>query len=483
MTRNVPFTERLVPILIFCMATFSSLAGNYDFDKKIGMDGAKMVELTYGIYNDVAKTAYVKRIGQRLTAALKSPPFDFHFQIADSWTPNAFALPGGHVYVTRGILALANSEAELACVMAHEIIHASERHGVKQLGASILPRLLEVPGKIVGNVIDNDLGALINAPIKTSNDLFLARYGWRHEKEADELGVRLAANAGYDPRSLSTILGNLSRAIEMITGEKEKRSYFNDHPITSRRLKYLGKTVNRFNWQSKSDLAPKFLEMLEGLPIKQNPAKGIFQGQLFLHPDLDLFIRFPKDWKTLNTPVMVGAHEPSGKAGIFLGPADSSKTPEQQGQEFHDQVDRKFGSPITRSEPVEINDFPGYIVTLTDRSGFKPSSVHMLWFQMKSHVHRVIGFGLEEYFPLLKEAARSVRHLTQAEKQSIKIDIIDIVMAKEEESLEQLCQRTKNKWKPDITALVNGLPESVRLQNGQKLKILKEVSYSQMVDF
>ena len=111
-----------------------------------------------GLVPDKELTGYVNSIGNRLVAALDENPFEFHFYVADDPIPNAFALPGGYVYLTRGILSLITTEDELACVMGHEIIHVTRRHSVRQMKTSILPNLLELRGNIVGTVVNEDLG-------------------------------------------------------------------------------------------------------------------------------------------------------------------------------------------------------------------------------------------------------------------------------------------------------------------------------------
>ena len=137
--------------LIFSGFSIYSLdAQSTDLDKKIGAESAQMVEESMGIYPDESMTNYVAEVGNRLIAELGEQPFEFSFRIADTDVPNAFALPGGYTFITRGLLALINTEDELAGVMGHEIIHAHRRHSIKQMRKEVLPALLKIPGEIVG---------------------------------------------------------------------------------------------------------------------------------------------------------------------------------------------------------------------------------------------------------------------------------------------------------------------------------------------
>ena len=161
-------------VLTLILTSSGILCQNVDLDKELGAENHKIVEAQMGLVSDEELSGYVSSIGNRLVPELEKNPFDFQFFVADDPIPNAFALPGGYVYVTRGILSLLISEDELACVMGHEIIHVTERHSIKQMRSSVLPNLLELPGNIVGTVVSDDLGRLLNTPIHTSNSLFRA---------------------------------------------------------------------------------------------------------------------------------------------------------------------------------------------------------------------------------------------------------------------------------------------------------------------
>jgi predicted Zn-dependent protease len=201
-------------------------------DKETGAKVAKQVEEQIGIYQAAVTTEYVQAIGERLVASLEDREFDFQFQIADQWEPNAFALPGGYIYFSRGILILANEEGELAGIMGHEISHVTERHSARQQERSIVPGLLSLPGAIVGTVVNEDLGKLINSPINMIGQVSLASYGRKQESDADRLGMRLSAKSGYDPLLLASNLQRLEKDVEMLTKRKREFSFFDSHPMT-----------------------------------------------------------------------------------------------------------------------------------------------------------------------------------------------------------------------------------------------------------
>ena len=294
---------------ILLLSPLFSISQSIDLDKELGAQNAKMVELQMGIYEDPAKTEYIKSVGQRLISRLEDPLFDYQFHIVPDMAPNAFALPGGYVYVTTGLIPILESEDELGCILAHEIIHANNRHSIRQLKTSIFPRLLELPGNLIG-LLNKDLGALFNAPIQTSNALLLASYSRGFETEADIEGIKIASSAGYDPNAMISSLSRMSAAIEGAVGYKEEKSYFNDHPYTPDRTKTIKKNTSKMEWESKDPISEDFLFEFDSVLFGKSPSQGVVRENQFLHPDLNFFIEFPEDWSIENQPSNVGAYHP-----------------------------------------------------------------------------------------------------------------------------------------------------------------------------
>ena len=457
--------------------SYPALAQSIELDKKLGAENAKLIEAQIGLYPDKEMTEYVRSIGNRLVAELKKNPFEFQFHIADDPIPNAFALPGGYVYVTRGILYLITTEDELACVLGHEIIHATNRHSIKQMRNSILPHMLEVPGNIVGTVVSDDLGDLINAPITTSNTLLLSSYSRKHEKESDAEGIELASKAGYNPTAMADILGRLAQAFEVLTDEREKKSYFSSHPYTPDRVNKILKVSAKLDWEEKLKISDNFPIPLDGLLFGRNPAKGIFKGQVFLHPDLNFSFTFPDDWETSNQPTaVIGIHE-DRKAGLFLGLEDPSISPKEYAKKFEQEIKKEHGQKPTLSEPRTVNGNPGYLITIEDNSEKEVMYIHMLWLEMGGHLFKLIGFGPRSFEPDLKKAALSLRPLTSAELNSIEVRKIRIVKPKKNETLAELSKRTNNVVKPIVTSLINGLDENSELSDIQAVKIVVKEKY------
>lgn len=469
--------QYVLMLSLLLLSTNYSKSQNVEFDKKLGAENAKMVETQMGLYEDKALTEYVRRIGNRLVAELDKNPFDFQFHIADDPMPNAFALPGGYIYVTRGILALVISEDELACVMAHEIIHVIRRHSVKQMQKSLGTNLLQLPGAIVGTVVSRDLGALINAPIKTSNSLFLSSYSRRHEKESDTKGVVLAAKAGYNPLAMNDILSRLSKAVEVLTQQKETKSYFDDHPFTPDRVKNIVKVSDGLTWHETNKIAPDFPMPLDGLVFGDNPKKGLFEGQVFHHPDLNFTITFPDGWDTFNQPDAVGAMNDERQAAVYIGLVDPSKTPQQYAQEFEAQITKKHGPMPSRSEVHMVNNHEGYLISMPDNTGKEPMNIHILWLKMDNLLFKLIGLAPQALEPDLQKTAQSIHQLSKEEMKSIEVKKIKIIKAHKDEALPGLVDRSHSLIKEEIVALLNGIELDEKMNADQEIKIISQEAY------
>ena len=469
-------------LFISLTVVIQGISQDYSYDKKIGAENAKQVPMIMGIYNDSVLTAYVTSVGERLVKQVGNVPLDFNFHIVDMQEPNAFALPGGYIYVTRGVLSLVNNESELACIMGHEMIHAIERHSVKQMKKKILPGLLQIPGALVG-IVNPSLGSLINTPLQVGSSLFLSSYSRSQEKEADRLGVDLASKAGYDPAKLAIILESLQKDVETLTGEDEKKSYFSSHPFTPKRVSYLNKEVSKLEWTPKEPIADSREELfgfLKGMCYGDNPEQGIFEENKFLHPDMDFTITFPDKWKTRNIPVAVGAMQPAGGARIVLQLADTIADPDSLGIDFVNKFKKKYKQSPKENKHIDINGNPGYMVMLNDNSSGKSIDMFLYWIKMNDVLYNIQGLGYSKYSDTIQNCVQTFRKLTKEEKDGITSLKLDFAQVKAGETLKTFSKRTNNKWSEKITAIMNGLGKGEELKDGQYLKIAVEVPYTGM---
>lgn len=468
-------------IAILLSAVFAAPVKSQDdfsTDKQLGAEGALQVEQMMGTYPDSALNEYVSQIGNRLAKSLGTIPFEFRFHVVDMPEPNAFALPGGYIYISRGILSLINEEDELAGVMGHEMIHVTKRHSVKQMKKGILPAILRIPGALVG-IFNPDLGRVVNTPVNFGSALFLSSYSRKQESEADELGIELSSEAGYDPAKLSGVLQHLAAEMENQSGEEEKKSYFSTHPYTPKRVEDIDEKAPSLSWQSQPPIYDKdgIYRVLDGMILGPNPAQGVFEEEVFRHPDLNFAMTFPKEWNTMNVPVALLATQPDGNAQIYLGGENPGYKPDSLGELTAEMLVEKYEIKPYQNESLKINGYDAYVVAFKDLSGKQPVDIQMYWVHTGDLLANILCMGYDSYSQTMSVAAKSLRPLTDDEHGNFKAVRLRVAEAREGESLEMFSKRTENSWDVKTTALMNDLEENATMKQGQLLKIAKAEAY------
>lgn len=451
-------------------------------DVEQGAEVAKLVERQIGLYSMPKTDAYLGEVGGRLVAAVNDPRWKFSFQIVDQQEPNAFAIPGGGIYVSRGLLALVNREDELAGVLAHEIAHVTQRHSARQQRKGILPGLLSLPGNLVGNVVGENLGALINAPIDTVGGAWLSRYSRSQESEADRIGIRTAAQAGYDPAALADMLLCLDQDVTSQTGQQRRFSFFDSHPMTESRLKDIRTRAAALTPATIPRLAPdpaSLFPKLDGMWWGENAEEGVFRKNQFLQPTIGFTITFPEGWKHHNTPQYVISVHPSQEAILLLGIAGAASDPEVTGEKFIRQMRTQARVEPVSTRNASLGQFPAFVVTYLDRSGRAAAYLHFAWVAMGGKTYQLIGLAPETHRETLRNAALTLRPLTAVERSAVTGKRLRIVAAHLGERLENLGARSGNVWSVAYTALVNGLNAEAALDDGRLVKIAREERWTE----
>ena len=270
-------------------------------------------------YDDARLNALVQSIGARLAAHSHRTGLDYRFTIVDSSTVNAFALPGGYIYITRGMLAYLNSEAELAAVLGHEIGHVTARHSVRQHSAA-------TTANVLGTVVSVATGIQgIDDLTDMAGTALVRGYGREHELEADRLGAEYMARSGYDPDAMLEVIGILKdqETFEKKRAREEGREpnvyhgLFSTHPKNDARLQEVVRAARAHKTSSSTRInRDDFIRSLEGLPFGDSASQGIVSGNRFYHESLDFTIAFPTGWQIDNRADRVVAM-PAGKDGLM----------------------------------------------------------------------------------------------------------------------------------------------------------------------
>ncbi len=292
---------------------------------QMGQQAAQEVAQTIGFVDNPGLQSYVADIGKRMAAKSERPQLPWEFHVVNDAAVNAFALPGGFIYVTRGLLAHMNSEAELATVLGHEVGHVTARHSVQQISKAQLATL----GLGVGSILSSDIAQFAGLASQGLGVLFL-KYGRDAENQADQLGFRYALGLNYDVREMANVFNTLARASAVEGGGGRLPEWLSTHPNPENRVT---RTQERLD-TLKASLAntvigrEQYLDRIKGITFGEDPRQGFFEGNTFYHPDLQFQLQFPQGWKTQNTPSAVVALSPKEDAMFQLGLA--GKTPPRE---------------------------------------------------------------------------------------------------------------------------------------------------------
>lgn len=440
---------------------------NTDFDDaKAGAQESQYMASAMGLVDDPELNAYITAIGNRMVPFAPRRPFKYTFKIVDQPAPNAFALPGGHVYVSRGLLTLVNSEDELACVIGHEITHAAERHAAarQQFGNRLNP--FSIGYMRAGQ---------------------LAAYGRDQERDADRGGQLLAAQAGYNPMGMATFMQDMEAMDRLTTGWSRLPGFFDSHPSSPERAATAATRAQNMKWVPRKHIAGThldFLEKLAGLMVGDNPREGIFEGTRFLHRDINFSIRFPDGWRLVNEREVVGALEPTMRAFIALrleGPGDD---PRAMARKVIETELLQARAKVRSEMPVQVGEHPGYRLEVQIQ-GMRSSAI-ITFIAYNDYIFRIDTVAssgqLSKYVGRGRAVARSFRPLTPEEEELFEIIELQIVQARRDENLAQLSARTQNKLDLGTTAVLNDLFINAGLSSGQPIKIGQGVPYTPASD-
>ncbi len=328
-------------------------------------EGAKahqQVLQEYGVVRDARLQAYVNNVGQRLAKLSHRNQLQWHFTVLDSPEINAFALPGGYVYVTRGIMAYLQNEAELAGVIGHEIGHVTARHGAQRatrqqdaglgvLAASVLGAVLESQGL-------SGAGRLASDVSQTAAAGYMASYGREQELQADQLGAEYLARTAYDPRHLVNVINGL-KSQERFAADQARaagraapaqNSWLASHPSNDQRLQQITQLSSHYKGNYADEGRARYLQATSGMAFGESAEQGLTRGQNFYHTSLGIAITAPAGWRIQNTPDTLALVNAPGDAALMIqaAPARAGRT--------HDEVIRTLLQPSQgRTERLTLN--------------------------------------------------------------------------------------------------------------------------------
>ena len=332
---------------------------------QMGKEAAQQVEQSIGFYKDPAVQAYVSGIGMKMAKASERPDLPWEFHVVNDASVNAFALPGGFIYVTRGLMTAINDEAELATVVGHEIGHVTNRHSVQQMSKQQLAQI----GLVAGSILSSDIAKVAGLASQGLGILFL-KYSRDAENQADKAGFRYALNQNYNVGEMANVFQTLDR-MSQVSGGGKLPEWLSTHPDPGTRVQNTEQRLDTLSRSLANTITNRdvYLQHIAGMTYGEDPRQGFFEGSTFYHPDLKFQLTYPQGWQTQNAPDAVAAMSPQQDAIIQLGLAGQTP-PQQAAQQFLSQQGIQAGQTSTRS----INGMPaasGYFQAQTEQGNIE----------------------------------------------------------------------------------------------------------------
>jgi predicted Zn-dependent protease len=448
-------------------------------EKEIGAQQARKIEKALGVVSEPPAAAmYVDAVGRRLVEHSPRRDVDYTFRIIDMNEPNAFALPSGHVYVSRGLLPLVNSEDELAGVIAHEIAHVEARHAAQRMTAAAATAPITILTGIAGlatGVFVPSLGKEVAGLGQTAANLVLAPYSRSQEREADRVGQEIAADAGWNPLGISVFLATLEREEALRSEEPRLNSFFATHPSTPERV------TDTSLYADQLAVAPlgavtrdrnDFLSRFDGLLIGDDPAQGLFQDGWFLHPDFDFALRLPPRWRMLNSRYFVITQAPTEDALLILLIAGIGEDALRVAEALDKQMDLDL---LAAKEVTVIGGLPAVRSFVTVQTPEGRLGLDLTWIAHRGLVYQIMGLSpvdrFSSYRGIFTDTVQSFVPLSSTDRFEIKEARLRIIPAHRGESLSALLRRVDGLWNVERTALMNGVSVGMSLAEGQLIKV------------
>lgn len=426
----------------------------------------------YGIYDDQNLNARLREIGNRLGTLSHRPHLTYRFKVLDASVVNAFAVPGGYIYLTRGILAHLNSEAELAGIMGHEIGHVTARHSGQQYTRAQLAQI----GMGIGMIFSDTFSSLSSLVEMGVGMLFLS-YSRDNERQADALGVEYSAKAGYDPGEMAGFFSTLER-MNPSSDRTGLPSWLSTHPNPEDRIG-LVRTMAQ-EWRQTLNLRnarigrEEYLRGIDGLIIGDDPKQGYVKDHVFYHPSLCLEIPLPGGWSLKNNPSQVQMVSENKDAAILLTMGKGA-TPREAARSFVS----KSGAVVRSSDPIQVNNLSAHRLVMQLKTQKGSIGVVSYFIELEKQMIVLHGVSSPGVFQrksrIMEETMHRFKKLTDRNRMDVEPDRLRIKTVKHESTLgEALLSLGVPKDELMETALLNGLSPDDRVGRSSLIKVIEK---------
>ncbi|TFH60377.1 MAG: peptidase M48 [Candidatus Zixiibacteriota bacterium] len=433
----------------------------------MGRQADSQVVASLGLYPNAALQRYVQELGAKLAKTSERPDLSWTFRVVDDPVVNAFALPGGFIYVTRGLMTYVQNEAELSGVIGHEIGHVTAQHAVHSMSNQQITQL----GITAGMMIEPKLqryGEYLNAGL----GLLYLKYSRDDESQADHLGFRYMVRAGNDPRQMIGVFDMLSSVSEAGGGGRVPE-WLATHPNPVNRSEDFQKEIDtlKLNLNRLSVNQASYLSRIDGMVFGQNPREGFFRDNHFYQPDLEFEFEFPSGWQTVNQKEAVAAINSTQDAVMQITMA--------QGTSSANAARQFFGQQGMQAERLETGNLNGLTAVSAKFSAQTEQGVlqgKAAFVEYKGHTYQLLGYTTEQlwaqYQNVIIGSMGSFRRLTDPKILQMQPMHLKIITVKKPTTLGELAKQEGSPVQLEMLAIINQTEVNASFKVGDRVKMV-----------
>lgn len=439
-------------------------------EAQVGAEEHAKVEQAYGKFMTGPIASYVSTIGQKVAKDTEREDVQYKFYVIDSPMVNAFALPGGYIYVSRGLLTLANSEAELAAVLGHEIGHVTARHAAARMSQGFVVGL---GAAVLGAAVGGSAGQVANL----GSNLYISSYSRGQEHQSDELGVRYLARAGYDPRAMAEFLRSLDAQSKLEAKETGRGStgfnYFSTHPLTAERVSEAAAEAANYP-SSNVDNRAAYLSQINGLTYGDSADQGFARGNTFYHPKLGFAFTVPEGSQITNGTSQVAANHPNGTVILF----DAAKVNNNPDPLTYLTQTWLRGENTGDAESITINGMRAATASFTGNVQGRAVTIRLVAIEWKPGEFFRFQIAIPKdvtnaFMTELKRTTYSFRRLSESEKNSVQPKKLIVMEAPSGATVLSMAAKMDVEGdKKEHFLVLNGMTANERVVAGQPYKIV-----------
>lgn len=441
-------------------------------ENKVGATEHEKIIAQFGLYDNPALSSYVAQVGKRVTQKTERPDVQYKFYVLDTPMVNAFAVPGGYIYLSRGLIGLANNEAQMAAVLAHEAAHITGRHSAERYSRGVVTSL---GAGVLGAVLGNQAAG---QALGTGSQLYLSSYSRHQEDEADSLGLRYMTQGGYDPDEMPAFLSALQaqNGLEAKLAGRNPNSgfnYFSTHPATEDRVRKTASEAEAFP-DSNVKNRDVYLRKINGVTYGDSAKQGFTRGQTFYHPKIGFAFTAPDGYRIINQPTQVIVTANSGAAILY----DMAKRSSGQSAENYLVASWLKDRQGIRAERTSVNGMKAATASFKGSVNGKPMTIRVMAIEFApdsfARFQIAIPSGASQaMIDDLKRASYSFKRLNNSEKAKLKPYRIRVVTAKSGDTIASMAAKLPFEDKrQERFRVLNALLPNEALITGKKYKII-----------